>query len=188
MDGEKTAGINQWLHPYAPSLETSHPGEAEKLFNISLGYEVLPFPGPRKIMHKRRPTNLGFPPASKRRLWDIAAPFLSVTHVTETFGKGLGKEQKTLCKRLLALRWNITMIKDFLAGLTVEWHPLLLLELSSINKLGLNNGTFGNLLPELKNFRLRPDISQGSVVVIVTISSTIVSHILYRSVSHFLFL
>ena len=30
MDGEKTAGINQWLHPYAPSLETSHPGEAEK--------------------------------------------------------------------------------------------------------------------------------------------------------------
>ena len=113
---------------------------------------------------------------------------LSVNHVTETLGKGLGKEQKTLCKRLLALRWNITMIKDFLAGLTVEWHPLLLLELSSINKLGLNNGTFGNLLPEPKNFRFRPDISQGSVVVIVTISSTIVSHILYRSVSHFLFL
>ena len=79
-------------------------GRRKKLFNISLGYEVLPFPGPRKIMHKCRPTNLGLPPASKRRLWDIAAPFLSVNHVTETLGKGLGKEQKTLCKRLLALR------------------------------------------------------------------------------------
>ena len=48
--------------------------------------------------------------------------------------------------RSLTLRWNITMTKDFLAGLTVEWHPSLLLKLSSINKLGLNNGTFGNLL------------------------------------------
>ena len=32
------------------------------------------------------------------------------------------------------LRWNITMTKDFLAGLTVEWHPLIL-ELCSINGL-----------------------------------------------------
>ena len=38
---------------------------------------------------------------------------------------------------------NITMTKDFLAGLTVEWHPLAL-ESSSINGLGLNNGIFGN--------------------------------------------
>ena len=42
MDGKKTDHINQWLHPYAPSLEPSHPGEEGKLMNISLGYEVLP--------------------------------------------------------------------------------------------------------------------------------------------------
>ena len=67
----------------------------------------------------------------------------------------------------------MTMTKDFLAGLMVEWHPLLLLELSWINKLGLNNGTSGNLLPAPKNLGLRPDISQGPVVVIVTTSFTI---------------
>ena len=54
-------------------------------------------------MHKRQPTNLGFRPASKRRLSDIAwiiyCPFF-VNHVytTETCGKELGKEQRTLCK------------------------------------------------------------------------------------------
>ena len=81
MDREKTKLINQWLHPHAPSLEPSLPGEEGKLINISLGFEVLPLPGPRKIMHKRWPTNLGFPPASKRSLSDIAALFLSVNHV-----------------------------------------------------------------------------------------------------------
>ena len=54
-------------------------------------------------MHKRWPTNLGFHPASKRLL-DIAALTLSVNRIiTETLGKELRKEQKTLCKRLLTL-------------------------------------------------------------------------------------
>ena len=113
MDREKTHPINQWLHPYAPSLEPLHPVEEEKLINISLGYEVLPLPGPRKIMHKHRPTNLGFvlPPKEDFR---TLLPFfcLWTMFITET----LGKEQKTLCKRLVTLSWNITMIKDFLAG------------------------------------------------------------------------
>ena len=52
MDGEKMDHSNQWLHPYAPSLEPLHPGEEGKLINISLGYEVLRLPGPRKIVHK----------------------------------------------------------------------------------------------------------------------------------------
>ena len=65
---------------------------------------------------------------------------------------------------------------------------LLLLELSSINRLGLNNGTFGNLLRALKNLELGLDISQGLVVFIVTVSFAIISHILYRPVSHFLLL
>ena len=56
-------------------------------------------------MHKRWPTNLGFRPASKRRLLDIAALSLSVNHVytTETLGKELGKEQKTLY--IMLLKW-----------------------------------------------------------------------------------
>ena len=79
---EKIAIIstNDSIH-MPPSLEPSHPGEKGKLMNISLGYEVLPLPGPRKIMHKHRPTNLGFCPASKRRLLDIAALFLPVNSV-----------------------------------------------------------------------------------------------------------
>ena len=50
-------------------------------------------------MHKHWPTNLGFRPASKRRLLDIPALSLSVNHVytTETLGKELGIGQKTLC-------------------------------------------------------------------------------------------
>ena len=137
-----------------------------------------------------------FHPASKRRLLDIAALSLSVNHVyywnfrervrERTTTKR--KKKKTLCKRLLTLKWNITMTKDFLAGLTVQWHPLLLLEPSLINKLGLNNGTYGNLLPAPKNLGLRPDTLQGPVMVIVTISFAVISHILYRLLSHFLLL
>ena len=41
------------------------------------------------------------------------------------------------------------MTKDFLAGLTVKRHRLIL-ESSSINSVGLNNGTSGNLLPAPK--------------------------------------
>ena len=79
------------------------------------------------------------------------------------------------------------MTKDSLAGLIAEWH-LLALKLSSINELGLTNGTPGNLLQVLKNLELGLDISQGPVVVIVTISFAIINHILYRPVSHFLLL
>ena len=175
MDGEKTNSINQWLHPYAPSLEPSHPGEEGKLINIYLGSTV---PRPREIMHKHQLTNLGFRSASKRRPLYIAWIIYSVNHVytTETLGKELGKEQKTL--------WNITMTEDFLASLTMEWHPLIL-KSSSINRMSLNNETSENLLPAPKNLGLGPDISQGPVVVI---SFAIISHILYRPVSHFLLL
>ena len=203
-------------------------------------------------MHKRQPTNLGFHPASKRRLSDIAwiiyCPFF-VNHVytTETLGKELGKEQRTLCKgftyknfkytpvhwdkcqaksgklifvashtivnwgphgigcptiqmilialcvimllkwlgKLLTLGWNITMTKDFLDGLTIEL-PSLALESSSINRLGLNNGTSGNLLQAPKNLELGRDISQEPVVVIVIISLALTNHISYRLVFPFL--
>ena len=58
------------------------------------------------------------------------------------------------------------MTKDSLAGLMVEWH-LLDLNLSSKDKLGLNNGTSGNVLQILKNLELGLDISQRPVIVIV---------------------
>ena len=64
--------------------------------------------GPSKIVHKCQPLNLGFRPASKRKLSDIAwiiyCPFFvcKPCYTTETLGKELGKylgkEQRTLCK------------------------------------------------------------------------------------------
>ena len=65
------------------------------------------------------------------------------------------------------------MTKDFLAGLTVKWH-LVAFTSSSINELGLNNGTSENLLQVLKNLEPGPDISQGPVIVIVMIPSIII--------------
>ena len=145
----------------------------------------FPCAQPSKIVHKRQPTNLGFHPASKRRLSDIAwiiycpffvcKPCLYYWDFRERV-RELGKEQRTLCKgftyknftyipirwdkcqtksrksmfvanhtivdwgphgmwlsdcsedinntvwygRSLTLRWNITMTKDFLSGLTVD--------------------------------------------------------------------
>ena len=90
--------------PICPLPVTLTPwGGKKKLINTSLGYEVLPLPGPRKIVHTHQPTNLGFRPTSKRRLSDIAALSLSVNHVytIKTLGKELGKEQKTLYVMLL---------------------------------------------------------------------------------------
>ena len=79
------------------------------------------------------------------------------------------------------------MTKDSLAGLIAEWH-LLALKLSSINELGLTNGTPGNLLQVLKNLELGLDISQRPVLVIVTIPSVIIIHILYKLMFPFLLL
>ena len=77
------------------------------------------------------------------------------------------------------------MTKGSLGGLKAEWHPLTL-ESSSINGLGLNNGTSGNLLRAPKNLELRPDISQEPVIVIVLIAFAIINHISYKPVFPFL--
>ena len=90
-------------------------------------------------------------------------------------------------RRLLRLQWSITMTEDLLDGLTVEWTPLVL-ESSLINKLGLNNGTSGNLLQALRNLGLGLDISQGPVVAMAIISFAMINHILYKPVFHFLLL
>ena len=64
----------------------------------------------------------------------------------------------------------------------------LILESFLINRLGLSNGTLGNLLQASRNLGLGLDISQGLVVVIAIISFAIINHILYKPVFHFLLL
>ena len=59
--------------------------------------------------------------------------------------------------------------KDSLADLTAN-SQLFTLQLSSINKLGLNNETSENFLQILKNLKLGLGISQRPIVVILTIS------------------
>ena len=73
------------------------------------------------------------------------------------------------------------MTKDSLAGLMAKWH-LLALKSSSINDLGLNNGTSENLLQVLKNLELGLDISQRLVVVIVIIPSVIIIYFIQACV------
>ena len=77
------------------------------------------------------------------------------------------------------------MTKDFLGGLTVEWHPprpRIVLDKQS----GPEQWDIWKLAASTEE--LGPDISQGPVVVIETISFAIISHILYRPVSHILLL
>ena len=62
------------------------------------------------------------------------------------------------------------------------------LESSSVNGLGLNNGTSGNLPQAPKNLELGMDISWGPAVVIVTIPFVIIIHISYKLVFPFLLL
>ena len=81
------------------------------------------------------------------------------------------------------------MTKDFLSGLTVD-QPHLVLGLSLINS-GPEQWDIWKLAVctrARKILGLGLDISQGPVVVIVTLSFAIISHILYRPVSHFLLL
>ena len=77
--------------------------------------------------------------------------------------------------------------KDSLAGLRVKYH-LLALKSSLINRLGLNNGTSGNLLQAPKNLGLRLDISQVPIIIIVIISFPIINHISYKPVFYLLLL
>ena len=83
----------------------SHPGEEGKLINISLGYEVLPLcVGPAELCINVSWQTWAFALPPKKDFQMLLGLFtalsLSVNHVytTETLGKVLGKEQRTLCK------------------------------------------------------------------------------------------
>ena len=83
----------------------SHLGEERKLINLSLGYEVLPlYMGSAKLCINISRQTWAFALPPKKDFWMLLGLFtalsLSVNHVytTETLGKELGKEQRTLCK------------------------------------------------------------------------------------------
>ena len=83
----------------------SHPEKEEKLINISLGYEVLPlYLGPTELcINVSRQTwalALTLKEDFRTLLGLFTALSLSMNHVytTESLGKELGKEQRTLCK------------------------------------------------------------------------------------------
>ena len=83
----------------------SHPEEEGKLINISLGYEVLPLcMGPAELCINVSQQIWAFTLPPKKDFWTLFGLFtalsLSVNHVytTETLGKELGKEQRTLCE------------------------------------------------------------------------------------------
>ena len=119
----------------------SHP-EEEKLIKISLGYEVLLLcmgPIELRINISRQTWAFTLPPKEDFRmlLGLFTALSLSLNHVytTETLGKELKKEQRTLCKgftnknfKCIPVHWDKCQAKSgklmFVANHTiVEWGP-----------------------------------------------------------------
>ena len=88
------------------SLEgPSYPEKEETLINISLGYEVLLlYLGPTELCINVSQQTWALALPLKEAFWTLLGLFtalsLSMNHVytTETLGKELGKEQRTLCK------------------------------------------------------------------------------------------
>ena len=115
----------------------SHPGQERKLIIISLGYEVLSLcMGPAKLClnFSRQTRAFVLPPKEdfQTLLGLFTALSLSVNHVynTETLGKELGKEQRTLCKGFTytPVHWDKCQTKSrksmFVANHTiVDWGP-----------------------------------------------------------------
>ena len=95
----------------------SHPGEERKLINISLGYEVLPLcMGPAKLCINVSQQTWAFTLPPKKDFQTLLRLFttlsLSVNHVyaTETLGKELGKDQRTLCKEFTYKNFTYTPV------------------------------------------------------------------------------
>ena len=95
----------------------SHPGQERKLIIISLGYEVLSLcMGPAKLClnFSRQTRAFVLPPKEdfQTLLGLFTALSLSVNHVynTETLGKELGKEQRTLCKGFTYKKFTYTPV------------------------------------------------------------------------------
>ena len=125
------------------SLEgPSHPEKEGRLINISLGYDILPLcMGPTKLyINVSRPT-WAFVLPLKEDFWTLLGLFTALSlsvncvYTTETLGKELRKEQRTLCKgftnknlKYILVRWDKCQAKSgklmFMANHTiVDWGP-----------------------------------------------------------------
>ena len=96
----------------------SHPEEEGKLINISLGYEVLPLcMGPAELCINISQQTWAFTLPPKKDFQILLGLFtalsLSVNHVytTETLGKELGKEQRTLYKGFTYKNFTYTPVQ-----------------------------------------------------------------------------
>ena len=96
----------------------SHPEEEEKLINISLGYEVLSlYMGPTDLCINVSQQTWAFALPLKEDFQTLLGLFtalsLSMNHVytTETLGKELGKEQRTLCKGFTYKNFTYTPVR-----------------------------------------------------------------------------
>ena len=125
------------------SLEgPSHPEKERKLMNISLGSEILPLcMGPTKLCINVSQQTWAFVLPPKKNFHTLFGLFtalsLSMNHVytTETLGKELGKEQRTLRKgftnknfKYIPVDWDKCQAKSgklmFMANHTVvDWGP-----------------------------------------------------------------
>ena len=88
-----------------------------------------------------------------------------------------------MCDYATQITWKVTNImmkhyhdKRLLSRLDGRMTPLIL-ESSLINRLGLNKETSRNLLQTSKNLELGLGISQGPIVIMVTISFIIINRI-----------
>ena len=125
------------------SLEgPSHPEEEGRLINISLGYEILPLHmGPTKLCINVSQQTWAFVLPLRRNFHTLLGLFTALSlsvncvYTTETLGKELGKEQRTLCKgftnenfKYTPVCWDKCQAKSrklmFMANHTiVDWGP-----------------------------------------------------------------
>ena len=123
------------------SLEgPSHPEEEGRLINIFLGYEIFPLcMGPIKLCINVNRQTWAFVLPPKKNFHTLlglsTALSLSMNHVytTETLGKELGKQQRTVCKgftnksfKYILVHWDKCQAKSgklmFMANHTiVDW-------------------------------------------------------------------
>ena len=125
------------------SLEgPSHPEKEGRLINISLGYDILPLcMGPTKlyINVSRQTWAFVLPPKEDFQtllgLFTALSFFVNHVYATETLGRELRKEQRTLCKgftnknfKYISVHWDKCQAKSgklmFMANHTiVDWGP-----------------------------------------------------------------
>ena len=120
----------------------SHPEKERKLINISLGYKILPLcMGPTKlyINVSRQTWAFVLPPKEDFQtllgLFTALSFFVNHVYATETLGRELRKDQRTLCKgftnknfKYTPVHWDKCQAKSgklmFMANHTiVDWGP-----------------------------------------------------------------